>query len=61
MAAKAATNWWMVGYNAAMKAGNPSQIDDALGKSAAKTEHQKRLFIDGWRSVWRCERAGEVS
>lgn len=53
-------NWWLLGYSAAMKAVAPGEFDDALRLTEEHSEFQRKLFMDGWRSVWRCERAHEA-
>ena len=57
----AIANWWTRGYHAAMSAGAPGEFDDVLRASGEHTDHQRGLFMDGWRSVWRCERAAEAA
>lgn len=59
-APQATVNWWARGYHAAMSAGAPGEFDDVLRASGEHTDHQRSLFLDGWRSVWRCERAQEA-
>lgn len=56
-------NWWMIGYNAAMKAKHNTKDEFAAAMTASEpaTEFQREQFESGWNSVWNCERAGEKS
>ena len=49
-----AINWWLSGYSAAMRAGVPSEFNDAI--SAAGERCDVAAFLKGWHSAWRCER-----
>lgn len=54
------SNWWIVGYNAAMQAAKPSEINDAIANAGEASDFQRELFRKGWRSVWACERKQEA-
>lgn len=54
----AGRNWWMVGYNAAMKAEKPADFNEWIAKSGDGCD--TKAFLAGWHSVWKCERKHEL-